>query len=82
MFGKILAALAICASVGMITVTAPSFDAAAQTAKAKAKSGIKTCRSRGAGGKAITWKCRAGQPCCFNPTLNKGVCGSTLIGCL
>lgn len=82
MFRKFFTILAVCASAGMLTVTAPSFEAAAQTAKSSAKAGIKTCRSKGAGGKAITWKCKAAQPCCFNPTLNKGVCGSTVIGCL
>ena len=58
---------------------------AAQADKApvakQAKTSFKTCRAKGDGGKAVTWLCKAEQPCCYNSFLNKGVCGSTVIGC-
>lgn len=46
-----------------------------------AKSGLRECRAKGAGNKILTWKCKAEQPCCYNATANKGVCGSPVIGC-
>lgn len=54
---------------------------AASPVEAQSKSALRECKAKGSGGKLITWKCHPKQPCCFNPTLNKGVCGSSVIGC-
>ena len=65
-----------------LLVAGPAADAVAQEKKAaQSKAGIKDCRAKGPGGKVLTWKCQAGQPCCYNATTNQGVCGSTVLGC-
>ncbi len=63
------------------TVAFAQSDKAVATKAAGSKAGLKTCRARGDGGKPITWLCKPEQPCCYNSFLNKGVCGSTVIGC-
>ncbi|MFM9941202.1 MAG: hypothetical protein ACKVP7_17100 [Hyphomicrobiaceae bacterium] len=49
--------------------------------KSTAASGLRECRTKGQGGKVLTWKCKTDQPCCYNATQNLGVCGSPVIGC-
>jgi hypothetical protein len=50
-------------------------------AQSKTKSTLRECRAKGTDGKLVKWKCKREQPCCFNATTNKGVCGSSVIGC-
>jgi uncharacterized low-complexity protein len=76
-----LTVLALGLAMGL---AAPSIHDGAAYAQAKkaAKSGLKQCRAKAPGGKVMTWKCKADQPCCMNVTTGQGVCGSPIIGCL
>ncbi len=84
MIGRIL--VAACLGAALLVSGPVAGDALAQEKKATAKStpakaALRECRAKGHGGKILTWKCRSEQPCCYNPTANIGVCGSTVIGC-
>jgi hypothetical protein len=63
-------------AVGLAVAMAPDADA-----QSKTKSTLRECRAKGTDGKLVKWKCKSEQPCCFNASINKGVCGSPVIGC-
>lgn len=70
--------LAVAAALAAILVMPDSPAVEAQT---RSKSALRECRTKAADGKLHKWKCKAEQPCCFNATIGKGVCGSPVIGC-
>jgi uncharacterized low-complexity protein len=78
-------AIAALAAGALLLALPLGADGLAQEKKAAApkaaKAGLRECRTKGQGGKVLTWTCKADQPCCYNATTNQGVCGSPVIGC-
>ena len=70
--------LAVAATLAATLVFPVSHPVEAQS---KSKSALRDCRTKAADGKLHKWKCKADQPCCFNASIGKGVCGSPVIGC-
>jgi hypothetical protein len=86
---RILAALALAASLALIPiqVTAQgtqSNAAPAQKASTAVKAGKdeKVCRYRFPTGEVKTWVCKKEQPCCAWDLFSYVKCGSTITGCL
>lgn len=84
MIARILAASCISATLlisAPLTLQVQAQEKKAASKSVPSKSGLRECRAKGQGGKILTWKCKAEQPCCYNSFSNIGVCGSPVIGC-
>jgi hypothetical protein len=78
---KLVVAIALAASVGVVSASAQDKPKAAKSSPTKLAKDEKLCKYRFPSGERREWVCKKVEPCCAWDAISYVKCGSTITGC-